>query len=174
MTRAVVFVAVTRQTPSRTIEDTEIRFVTVGSRKFVGAKDYEIYGRKARISDPEKTAIDCIDRPDLAGGAAELTRIVHAAMAQVDPEKLVLAAMQMKSTSLLQRLGFLTDLVDRPLSKELKTRLREAIPRSARSTFGRRDRKDGDVGYVADWGVFVRARRSDLLSEVPRIRTPDK
>jgi predicted transcriptional regulator of viral defense system len=168
---ATVFVAVTRQTPSRTIEDTEIRFVTIPPRKFFGYKSYSVYGRNTRISDPEKTVIDCVDRPDLAGGPAELTRIVHAAMADIDPRKLVAAAMQMKSISLLQRLGFLADLVGRPLPEELRARLRSAIPKSARSKFGRSERASGDVGYVAEWGLFVHARRNDLLAEVPRIRT---
>jgi predicted transcriptional regulator of viral defense system len=167
---ATVFVAVKRQTKARTVEDAEIRFVTVPARKFFGARRYTVYGRGANISDPEKTVIDCIDRPDLAGGPAELTRIIHAAMAEIDQSKLVDAAMRMKSTSLLQRLGFLTELVERPLKEELRARVRDAIPKSARSTFGRRERKEGDVGYVAAWGLFVHARRSDLLSEVPRIR----
>ena len=167
---ATVFVAVKRQTKARTVEDAEIRFVTVPARKFFGARRYTVYGRGANISDPEKTVIDCIDRPDLAGGPAELTRIIHADMAEIDQSKLVDAAMRMKSTSLLQRLGFLTELVERPLKEELRARVRDAIPKSARSTFGRRERKEGDVGYVAAWGLFVHARRSDLLSEVPRIR----
>jgi predicted transcriptional regulator of viral defense system len=96
---ATVFVAVKRQTPARTIEGAEIRFVSVELRKFFGSKRYTVYGRNILISDPEKTVTDCIDRPDLAGGPAELTRIVHAAMAKIDPDKLVLAAVQMRSTS---------------------------------------------------------------------------
>ena len=44
------------------------------------------------------------------------------------------------------------------------------ICKSRRSIFGRRDRRDGDIGYVADWGLFVYARRNDLLAEVPRIK----
>ena len=76
----------------------------------------------------------------------------------------------MKSTSLLQRLGWLTDFVDRPLVEELRQKVRGAISRAARSTFGGRQRRKGDIGYVADWGVFVHAREDDLLSEVPRIR----
>jgi len=167
---ATVFVAVRRQTKARTVEDAEIRFVTIPPRKFFGAKRYAVYGRGTNISDPEKTVIDCIDRPDLAGGPAELTRIVHAAMAGIDQGKLVDGAMQMKSTSLLQRLGFLTDLVERPLNEELRQRVRGAIPKSARSTFGRRARSGGDIGYVAGWGLFVHARKSDLLAEVPRMR----
>jgi predicted transcriptional regulator of viral defense system len=167
---ATVFVAVTRQTAPRTIEGAEIRFVTVEARKFFGFKAYDVYGRSTRISDPEKTLVDCIDRPDLAGGPAELTRIVHAAMAEVDQDKLISAAMQMNSKSLLQRLGFLSDLVERPLKEELRQQLRAAIHKKARSSFGARARREGDIAYVADWGIFVHARKNDLLSEVPRIR----
>jgi predicted transcriptional regulator of viral defense system len=167
---AVVFVAVRHQARPRTVEDAEIRFVTVPPRKFFGFKAYNVYGRSTHISEPEKTLIDCVDRPDLAGGPAEVARIVHAAMMKIDQRKLVDAAMQTKSTSMLQRLGFLTDLVERPLEPELRAHMRAAIPKSARSLFGRRTRKQDDLGYVADWGLFVHARKSDLLSEVPRIR----
>jgi predicted transcriptional regulator of viral defense system len=167
---AVVFVAVKRQARPRTVENTEIRFITVPARKFFGFKSYSVYGRATRISGPEKTLIDCVDRPDLAGGPAEVTRIVHAAMAEIGQHELIDAAMLMASTSMLQRLGFLTDLVERPLAEEMRARVRAAIPRSARSVFGRRERKQDDIGYVADWGLFVHARQSDLLSEVPRIR----
>jgi predicted transcriptional regulator of viral defense system len=143
-------------------------------RKFFGSKRYLVYGRNILISDPEKTVTDCIDRPDLAGGPAELTRIVHAAMAKIDPDKLVLAAVQMRSTSLLQRLGFLTDLVGRPLREELRQGVRRAIPKSTRSIFGTRPRRGGDIGYVAEWGLFVHARKNDLVAEIPRIRAAAK
>lgn len=165
-----VFVAVKRQTPARTVEGAEIRFVTVEPRKFFGSKRYDVYGRGTLISDPEKTVVDCVDRPELVGGATELTRIIHAAMVEVDADKLVADAMRMESTALLKRLGFLTDLVERPLPDDLREQLRAAIPKSTRSTFGARTRKEGDIGYVAAWGLIVHARKNDLLAEVPRIR----
>jgi predicted transcriptional regulator of viral defense system len=165
-----VTVAVLRQMPARTIEGTEVRFIKIAPRKFSGFKSYNVYGRNAAISDPEKTVVDCIDRPDLAGGPAELARIVYSAMEEIDHDKLVTAALAMKSTALLQRLGFLTELVGKPLPEELRLKLRSAIPKSRRSIFGRQKRKEGDIGYVAAWGVIVHARRSDLLSEVPRIK----
>ncbi|HVB82268.1 MAG TPA: type IV toxin-antitoxin system AbiEi family antitoxin [Candidatus Binataceae bacterium] len=165
-----VTVAVLRQMPARTIEGTEVRFIKIAPRKFSGFKSYNVYGRNAAISDPEKTVVDCIDRPDLAGGPAELARIVYSAMGEIDHDKLVTAALAMKSTALLQRLGFLIELVGKPLPEELRLKLRSAIPKSRRSIFGRQKRKEGDIGYVAAWGVFVHARRSDLLSEVPRIK----
>lgn len=171
---ATVFVAVRKQTAPRTIEGAEIRFVSVEARKFFGFKTYNVYGRSTRISDPEKTLVDCIDRPDLAGGPSELTRIVHAAMAEIDQEKLMIAALQMNSKALLQRLGFLSDLVERPLKDEPRQQLRAAIPKKTRSTFGARARREGDIGYVAEWELHVHARKDELLSEVPRIRKKDR
>jgi predicted transcriptional regulator of viral defense system len=165
-----VTVATLRQIPTRMIEGTEVRFVKIAARKFFGFRKYSVYGRMAAITEPEKTVIDCIDRPDLAGGPAELTRIVYGAMGEVDQDKLVDAALAMKSTALLQRLGFLTDLAGRKLSDELRSKVRNAIPKSTRSIFGRRQRKDGDIGYVAEWGLFVNARQNDLLAEVPQIK----
>jgi predicted transcriptional regulator of viral defense system len=167
---ATVTVAVLQQMAARTIEGADIKFVKVEPRKFFGFSTYTVYGRNAVISEPEKTVIDCIDRPDLAGGPTELVRIVHATMPRIEIAKLVDAAFAMKSTSLLQRLGFLTDLVGRPLPEELRSRLRHAIPKSTRSIFGRAARKDADIGYVAAWGLYVHARKSALLAEVPRIR----
>lgn len=164
-----VFVAVLRQMPSRTIEGTEIRFVKIAPRKFFGFETYSVYGRNATISSPEKTVVDCIDRPQFAGGPAELTRIVYNAMGTIDPERLVADALQMRSTSLLQRLGFLTDFTGRPLPEACRRDIRDVIPKSARSIFGRRERREGDIGYVADWGVFVNAGRDNLLTEVPRV-----
>jgi predicted transcriptional regulator of viral defense system len=171
---ATVFVAVRKQMASRIIEGAEIKFVSVEARKFFGFNTYNVYGRSARISDPEKTVLDCIDRPDLAGGPTELTRIVHAAMAEVDQEKLVADAMKMNSKSLLQRLGFLSDLVERPLAEDLRNKIRAALPKKAHSIFGARARRKDDIWYVADWGLHVHARKDDLLSEIPRIRKTGK
>jgi len=166
-----VLVAVTRQTPSRTLEGATVRFVTVTGRKFFGCKPYDVYGRAVPVSTPEKTLVDCLDRPDLAGGAAELARITHGALAETEPRKVLAAALPMKSKALLQRLGFLADLVGRPLPDPVRDQLRQRIPRSHRSSFGRAESRDGDIGYVAAWGLYVHARREDLLAEVPRLRT---
>lgn len=165
-----VFVAVKRQTSPKTIEGNDVRFVSVTERKFFGYETHDIYGRVVPISTPAKTLIDCLDRPDLAGGPAELTRIAHSALGEVDAEAIVTAALAMKSKAVLQRLGFLSDLVERPLPDALRQTIRDAIPRSFRSHFGRQDRRDGDIGYVAAWGLYVHARQEDLLAEVPRRR----
>ena len=166
-----VFVAVTRQTPPKLIEGSAVRFVKVTARKFFGSQTYDVYGRDVAISSPAKTLIDCLDRPDLAGGPAELVRIAHSALDETNPDDLLKAAAAMKSKAVLQRLGFVADLVGRPLPHDVRQALADGIPKTYRSHFGRTERREGDIGYVAAWGLFVNARREDLLAEVPRIKT---
>jgi predicted transcriptional regulator of viral defense system len=165
-----VFVAGLRQTPSRTIEGSEVRFVKVATRKFFGHETYDVYGRTVPISTPVKTLVDCLDRPDLCGGPTELARITHRALDEINPQGLLATVTAMKSKAVAQRLGFLSDLVDRPLPEDVRQKLRDAIPKSCRSHFGRAERREGDIGYVAAWGLYVNARREDLLAEVPRIK----
>lgn len=165
-----VSVAALRQATARTVEGGDVRFIKVAPRKFFGFEDYDVHGRAVAISTPAKTVIDCVDRPDLAGGPAELTRIVFGASAGVDVAEVADLAGQMRSIALLQRLGYLADLAGWPLPAEVRSALRAAIPRSARSVFGRPKRKPCDVGYVADWGLLVHARQDDLLSDAPRRR----
>jgi predicted transcriptional regulator of viral defense system len=169
-----VFVAVTRQIPPREIEGNTVRFVKVTPRKFFGYESYDIYGRVVPVSSPVKTLVDCLDRPDLAGGPAELARIVHSALAEVPPDHVLATATTMKSKAVFQRLGFLSDLVGRPLPEPIRTALHRLIPRSYRSHFGRREKREGDIGYVAVWGLFVHARKDELLAEVPRIRAREE
>ena len=165
-----VSVATLKQATARTIEGGDVRFIKVAPRKFFGFEDYDVYGRAVAISTPAKTVVDCADRPDLAGGAAELTRIMFGASSTVDLTEVANLAGQMRSTALLQRLGYLADLAGWPLPIEVRATLRAAIPPSARSVFGRPARRPDDVGYVPDWGLLVHARREDLLSDVPRRR----
>jgi len=165
-----ICVATRRQLSARSIEGNEIRFVSVVERKFFGFKTYDLYGREATISQPEKTVADCVDRPDLAGGAAEVTRILYGASSGVDPAEILNAALRMKSVALLQRLGYLTDLVGWKWPEPQRERLHAAISKSARTVFGRAQRAEGDVGYVAPWGLIVHARASELLADVPQIK----
>lgn len=163
-----ILVASLKQLPRREVESSEVRFVKVTPRKFFGWETYDVYGRTVPISTPAKTLVDCVDRPDLAGGAAEVARIVHAGSRVVDGPQLADVAFQLGSSSLLQRLGFLTDVVGAPLQSDVRQALRYRIPKSQRSTFGRRDRVPGDIGYVPEWGLFVHVAPKDLLAEVPQ------
>jgi predicted transcriptional regulator of viral defense system len=165
-----ISVAALRQFPSRVIEGHEIRFVKIVPRKFFGFRTERLYGRDVCISTPAKTLVDCVDRPDLAGGAAEIARIVHGASSSVDPYEVADAALMVKSTATLQRLGFLSDLVGWEWPLEIFQKIRGAIPASRRITLGRPRFREGDLGYVNRWGIFVHATPADLLADVTKMR----
>jgi len=165
-------VATLRQVSKREVEGNEIHFVKVVSRKFFGFKTYDVHGRGASLSSPEKTLVDCLDRPDLAGGPTELARMIYGASTVVSPKELATVALQMKSTATLQRLGFLADLVGWKWPSEVRQRMHDAIPPTVRTTFGRSKPRPGDIGYVKAWGVIVHAAEADLLSDMPRPLKP--
>jgi predicted transcriptional regulator of viral defense system len=169
---SVLHVASDRQLAPREIQGTEVRYVKLTPKKFFGWQDMISFGRTFRISTPEKTIVDCVDRPDLCGGLVELARIVAAGVHLVADSELVNCALRVGSISTCQRLGYFLDLVDPSFLSDIeRERLRKFIPASARSAVGRNHSEHDDVGYVRDWGLLVHARESDLLSEVPR-RSP--
>jgi predicted transcriptional regulator of viral defense system len=163
-----VCIAVTRKMPKRELEGSTVRFVRLSKRKFFGSQLCPLYGRQVPISTPAKTLIDCLDRPALAGGVTEVVRIADRTLAKVSGDEAVETAIRFDSKSVMQRLGAISDLIDRPLPASARQRLRATIPKSTRSRFGRGHPLAGDIGYVAAWGLFIDARREELLAEVPR------
>jgi predicted transcriptional regulator of viral defense system len=162
---------VTRQIPERELEGSTVRFVHVAAPKFFGSQIYSVYGRQVPISSPVKTLIDCLDRPALGGGVTEVVRITDRALASISGEEAVDTALRFGSKSVMQRLGATCDLIGRPLPDTARHWLRATIPKSTRSRFGRGRSLAGDVGYVAPWGLFIDARREELLAEVPQARS---
>jgi predicted transcriptional regulator of viral defense system len=148
-----------------------VRYVRASKPKFFGSQLYPLYGRQVPISTPTKTLIDCLDRPALAGGVTEVVRIADRALTKVSGDEAVETAIRFGSKSLMQRLGAIGDLIGRPLPDPVRQRLRAAIPKSARSRFGRGHPLEGDIGYVAAWGLFIDARREEILAEVPRAKS---
>lgn len=174
----LLHVATNRQVQAREIQDNPIRYVKLSPRKFFGWENMESSGRTFRISSPLKTVADCLDRPDLCGGPSELAMIAWRATMLVDGDALIDMAVKLGSVSACQRLGFLLDVVSPSfLSVDVRARLRAFIPRSARSVFGRQERREGDIGFVADWGLLVHAPANHLFSDVPyaagRVRRSD-
>jgi predicted transcriptional regulator of viral defense system len=163
-----VTVAVTRQVGPREIEGTEVRFVSLTARKFFGFQPYSLYGRTVSVSEPAKTLVDCLDRPDLCGGASELARILFGASTEIAIDHLIAAATQMGSGTVFKRMGYLMDVVGWQLTPSERGAIQSGFTKSTRSTLGRKERLPGDVGYVADWGLFVNISRDEIVADIPK------
>jgi predicted transcriptional regulator of viral defense system len=97
------------------------------ARLLNGFMEAEIEGAKVRVSTPERTLLDLLDRPVLVGGIAEALRLVQQALPLVSVGPLVEQAAQGSRPSTCQRVGVLLEragVSPRKLAP-LRRRLRE-------------------------------------------------
>lgn len=106
-----VFVATRKRIKNREILGTKLRFVFLSPHKFFGFEEIPISGRKVKISDKEKTIIDCLDKPRYCGGIEEAAKSIHYAKSEIDFGRLADYAIKMKNNAVVKRLGFVLDFL---------------------------------------------------------------
>jgi predicted transcriptional regulator of viral defense system len=67
---------------------------------------------KVACSDLEKTLVDCLYKPDYAGGITEITKAFYKCRDKIDYEKLLNYCKRFKAQSVIKRLGFLMEILD--------------------------------------------------------------
>jgi predicted transcriptional regulator of viral defense system len=86
------------------------RFVTTRPDDVWGTEEnWVTASERVRVSDLERTIIDCLDRPDLSGGIIEVARGLWAVRDRVDYPRLAEYAKRLNRKSVAKRLGFLLD-----------------------------------------------------------------
>ncbi|MDD3687002.1 MAG: hypothetical protein PHE56_09575 [Bacteroidales bacterium] len=109
------------------VKDIEFQFIYHNTQHFFGAKKFWINSYdKVMCSDLEKTIIDCLFKPDYAGGIVEIARAVYVSREQINYELLLDYAIKFNSQAVIKRLGFILDLLKIKTGiieslKELKT-----------------------------------------------------
>lgn len=101
---------VDRRRPGRQLGGAQLVFHRVSSERLVyGSVAAELEGMSVRISDPERTLIDLLDFPALAGGSGEALRMVKQTLPRVNRATLVEYAARGARNSTCQRLGVLLE-----------------------------------------------------------------
>lgn len=99
-----------RRRPGRQLRGARLVFHRVGpDRLRDGSIAAELEGMSVRLSDPERTLIDLLDHPALAGGSSEALRMVKHTLARVDRAKLAESAARGARSTTCQRLGALLE-----------------------------------------------------------------
>ena len=80
--------------------------VRVTEKKFFGYENIWIDDVAVQITDPEKTVVDCLDKPQYCGGIAEAAKALQR---DLDIEKLKKYAMDLGNSAVIKRLGILCD-----------------------------------------------------------------
>ncbi len=101
---------VKRRHPRRRLGGVQLVFHCVSpDRLEYGSVAAVVEGMSVRLSDPERTVIDLLDFPALAGGSGEALRMVKRNVPRVDGAKLVEYAARGARRSTCQRLGVLLE-----------------------------------------------------------------
>ena len=162
--RRVIFVVTPVRVRARRVGEGRVRIVSPKQGKFFGFGPVEVFGYKVMMSDREKTAIDCIDRPALAGGEAEAASILATASRRLDWAKALQYLERIDSTALVRRFGWVMEHVKADMPENVRTRMLSLAARGPRTWMGPNPavKAKGAIGYDKPWHLFVNVSRDDL------------
>jgi len=116
-----VFVQTTARKKKNQLEvfGVNYRIVRVKPEKFFGFKKEWIEEIPVTVTDREKTVIDCLDRPEYAGGIVEVAKALESG--SLDHENLSQYARMIGNSAVVRRLGYLSEQMGIPLDLPLPT-----------------------------------------------------
>ncbi len=101
---------VARRQQARRLGAARLAFHRISAERLVrGVATETIEGVSVQLSDPERTLLDLLDYPSIAGSSDEGLRLVRVALPKVSPRKLVEDAARDSRSSTCQRLGVLLE-----------------------------------------------------------------
>ena len=95
------------------IKNIPFQFIYHNDKHFFGAKKIWIDSfNKVLCSDLEKTFIDCLFKPDYAGGIVEVARAIYISKDKIKYDRLLDYVKKFDSQAVIKRLGFLLEILD--------------------------------------------------------------
>jgi predicted transcriptional regulator of viral defense system len=164
--RNVIYVVTTVRLRGREVGESRVRIVNLSSTKFFGFEAVDVLGYKVMISDREKTAIDCVDHPELAGGVGEAATVLATAARRFDWNKAAGYLERIGSGALARRVGWLIDYVKADVPPAARERLLHLAAQSRKTWLGpdpaRARAVENAIGYDKTWRLFVNVGRNEL------------
>lgn len=116
-----IYISTPKRIASRTISGIKFRFVYCPTKNLWGLQDKWVNKQtKIKISDPEKTIIDALSRPDLCGGLSEIAKAIWLTRKTIDCNKLLKYTRRFGVEAVSRRLGFILELYGLGNKKILK------------------------------------------------------
>ncbi len=132
------------------VKNVRFEFITLSEERFFGYKKHWIDDfHKVNCSDLEKTFLDCLYKPDYAGGIAELTKALYKSRAKLQPTKFQDYLKKFNTQVVYKRLGFIVDELG--LFQELQTFITGHIS-SSYAPLDPSLHKHGN--YNSKWGII--------------------
>ncbi len=140
------------------------KFVTVKSPKINGIFQMGYGNETFKITDIEKTVLDCFDLPQYSGGYEELIRAFY--QAKINNSKLLNYGKQMENLAVLKRIGFLSELFN---MNQLSS-FRSEVLKMINNRYTKLDPMGDNTGeFNAKWKIRVNIPQENLLSIINKM-----
>jgi predicted transcriptional regulator of viral defense system len=106
------------------IKGVKFQFICPNNQHFFGYKKIWIDNfNKVYCSDLEKTFVDCLYKPDYAGGIIEIAKAIVMAKDKINFDTLLKYVLQFDAQVVIKRLGYLLELlqIDTPIIETLRS-----------------------------------------------------
>jgi len=95
------------------VKEIPFQFIYHNEKHFFGDKKTWIDSfNRVQCSDLEKTIIDCLFKPEYAGGITEIAKAIYKIKDKIDYTKILQYAKRFDSQAVIKRLGFLLELLE--------------------------------------------------------------
>jgi len=111
----ITFIQSTKRKRPMEILGVRFQFVFIKEEHFFGVLESKVNEKKIKVTDREKTLIDCADRPELSGGITQLSQSLQNEHTQVDWPKLDTYLERWGGGTVVKRLGYLVDTLEIPI-----------------------------------------------------------
>lgn len=162
---SIVHIALSR--PKRPVElkNTRFEFIELSKSRMFGYEEIVELGERINVSDLERSVLDTLDRPQLAGGIEAATQAVFHAGKKLDYKKLLGYLQRFNDSALARRFGYLCEALKVPLPKDLSAYLAAQTKRlPAYLGAPKRWGKEGQLDRC--WSLIVNVPREELLGEI--------
>ncbi len=107
-----IFIVTTKRKLKREIMGLTFKFITLNKTKFFGFKTIQINNHPINLAEKEKAIVDCLDQPRNCGGIVEVIKAIDEAKSELDVSKLLSYVKKMKNSAILNRLGYILELLE--------------------------------------------------------------
>lgn len=160
----VIFLQSTKRKNNKRVFGVEYKFVFVSNRKFQGIIENGYGNLQYRITDINKTIVDCFDLPQYSGGFTELVQAFSSAKS--NSRDLINYAESINNIAAIKRMGFLAELFNIDGSKQFIRWAKKQI-NSAYNLLDPGGLQEGE--FNKDWNLRLNIDKERLISLVNEV-----
>jgi len=152
-----VFVQTTKPKRDKTVFGVRYQFIKVKPEKITGIETAGHGNHSYKITDKEKTIVDCFDLPEYGG---EFPGIIRAFATHAwNEQKLIEYAWKVNNVAAMKRMGYCAELFELPL-KDFIAFAKGKVTKTI-SLFDNASADEGN--YITSWGLRMNINSDDIL-----------